>query len=379
MSDQKIVLIGPVYPYKGGIAHYTSLLINNLSKSYDIKIISFKRLYPHLLYPGIMQKNYLDKTFEIFGVEYLIDSINPISWIWTAKKIISIKPDLIVFQWWNPFFAPSYLVIIEIFKLFAKAKILFICHNVLPHEKLPLDRWLTKAILRKGDCHLVQSLEDEEKLLSIVPNAKYKKVPHPSYSIFKSENVSKKEARARLGIEDTEKLLLFFGFIREYKGLIYLIKALPQIKEKYPRVKLLVAGEFFHDKDFYFEEIEKLHLQGNIDIYDQYIPDQEVGIYFSATDLVVLPYVTATQSGVVQIAYGFNKPVVVTSVGGLPEVVEHNRTGYVVPPQDPQQIAIAVIDFYKGEKEAVFAANICNQQERFSWDRLVEHIEHLCF
>jgi glycosyltransferase involved in cell wall biosynthesis len=379
LIDQKVVLVGPVFPYKGGIAHYTSLLFNNLSKRYDTTLISFKRLYPKLLYPGKMQKDYQSKTFEVMSVEYLIDAINPLSWVWTAKKIISIKPDLTIIQWWNPFFAPAYLTMIVVFKMFIKTKVLFICHNILPHEKMPLDKLITKIALKKGDYYIVQSQEDEEKLLRIVENAKYKITPHPSYSVFNIKSTSKNEARIKLGIKNKEKVLLFFGFIREYKGLIYLIQALPRIKNKYPNVKLLIAGEFFDEKYYYLDVIEKLQLQSDILIFDQYIPDDEVNIYFTASDLVVLPYNTATQSGIIQIAFGFAKPVIVTNVGGLPEVVEHNQTGYVVKPQDPQSITEAIIDYFDENKASKFEANIIRQIERFSWDRLIDAIEELSF
>ncbi len=379
LTEQKILLVGPVYPYKGGIAHYNSLLYRSLKDKYDTTLISFKRLYPSFLYPGKTQKDYQNKTFQVKNVEYLIDSLNPVSWLLTVKKVLSQKPELIIFQWWNPFFAPAYLVIIIFSKMFLTTKVLFICHNVFPHEKIPLDKFFMKALLRKSNFFIVQSKEDEANLLRIVPDANYKLTPHPSYSIFKSANISKEEARAILGIPDAEKVLLYFGFVRKYKGLIYLIRALPFVIEEFPDIRLIIAGEFFDEKTKYLKEIEKLNLQRSIEIFDKYIPDQEVATYFTSSDLVVLPYVTATQSGIVQIAYGFNKPVVVTSVGGLPEVVKHNQTGYVVHPQRPQQIADAILDYFIKNNESKFINNISEQQERFSWRRMIETIEELCF
>ena len=379
MNEKKIVLIGPVYPYKGGIAHYNSLLFRTLKEKYDTKLVSFKRQYPRALYPGTIQKDYQNRFFQVKDAEYLIDSVNPISWLLTVKKILSNKPELIIFQWWNPFFAPAYLTMIVFYRMFSEVKVLFICHNVLPHEKMPLEKCLVKAVLRKSDYFIVQSKEDEEKLLCMIPDASYKLTPHPSYNIFKSANISKEEARTRLGIVNSKKVLLYFGFVREYKGLIYLIRALPLVKKEYPDIKLLIAGEFFDDRIKYLKEIEKLKLQDSINIYDHYIPDEEVGAFFSASDLVVLPYITATQSGIVQIAYAFETPVVVTCVGGLPEVVEHNKTGYVIQPQDPNQIANAVIDFYSMNNKSKFIKNISRQQDRFSWRKLLETIEDLCF
>jgi glycosyltransferase involved in cell wall biosynthesis len=378
LVNQKIIMIGPVYPFKGGIAHYTSLLFEHLKRNHTVKLISYKRQYPGFLYPGSAQKDYRNKIFQVAEVEYLLDTINPVSWIVTALKIKSYDPALIICQWWNPFFSPAYLIIISLIKLLTKAKSLFICHNVLPHEKMPLDITLTKFIMRRVDCHIVQSLEDEKKLRHIKPDAEIRITPHPTYSAFKNDDLTKDEARTKLGISKHKKVLLYFGFIREYKGLIYLLEAMPAVINEFPDIKLLVAGEFFQNKDGYLNIIEKFNLHGHVEISDRYIPDEEVALYFSAADLVVLPYTSATQSGIVQIAYAFLKPVIVTRVGGLPDVVEDGKTGYLIDPKNSQQIADSIIKFYKGNNEDIFAANISNMEERFSWDKLVETIEDLC-
>jgi glycosyltransferase involved in cell wall biosynthesis len=229
LIKKRIVLIGPVYPYKGGIAHYNSLLFKHLKKKYEVKLISYKRQYPNFLYPGSIQKDYQNKAFQVAGVEYLVDTINPVSWIRTALKIRSYRPTLIIYQWWNPFFAPVYFSIIVLSKLLTKAKALFICHNVLPHEKMPLDKVLTKFLMSKVDYHIVQSKEDGEKLLNLKPTAEFEVVAHPTYSAFKTDTITKEEAKIKLGIGSCDKAILYFGFVREYKGLIYLIRAMSKV------------------------------------------------------------------------------------------------------------------------------------------------------
>ena len=375
--EKNIIIIGPIYPYKGGISHYTGLLYMALAKKYNVAIFSFKLQYPGFLYPGNEQKDASDSRFETDNTSYTINSINPLSWIATAIKIIKLKPGLLIIPWWNPYFSTCFLTITVLVKLFSKSKVLYICHNVLPHEKLPFQKILAKLTMSRGDSLIVHSIEDEQKLLDLLPKAKCKKHVHPTYNIFKRDDMSFTKARELLNIDNNCKVLLFFGFIREYKGLIYLIKALPRIVKSYSNLKLIIVGEFFQDKDQYLNEIADLDLEKNIEIYDGYIPDQEVGKFFVASDIVVLPYTSATQSGIVQIAYGFYKPVLVTNVGGLPEVVEHKNTGYIVEPKNPEHISDALIDFFKEDRQDEFIANIKSQEERFSWDKMVETIEEL--
>lgn len=374
---KKITIIGPVYPYKGGIAHYSSLLYKALSKSYEMSMISFKRQYPKFLYPGKEQKDFENDHFKIPDTKYLIDAVNPFNWFHAFLKIKKSKPDVVIFQWWNPFFSFSFSFISYLLKWFTAAKIIFLCHNVLPHEKLPLGELLTRITLYSGDYFIVQSMEDEKKLLDIRPGCRYKRTYHPTYNVFKYDDITREEACKKLNINPEEKILLFFGFVREYKGLMYLINALPEIKKAIPNIKLLIVGDFYDGSEKYLKRINELGIDGNIHIYDGYIPDKEVGKFFSACDLVVLPYISATQSGIVQIAYGFNKSVVVTDVGGLPEVVDDKETGYVVKSGDTQGIVNAVLDFYNNKRQAFFTNNIIKSQDKYSWDRMVETIEKL--
>lgn len=373
----RVAVVGPVFPYKGGIAHYTGLLAKELAKTHEVMVFSFSLQYPRFLYPGKTQKDYENDFFRIEGTRYLINTINPLSWLRTGLAILRFAPKLVILPWWNPFFGPAFYVIVFLVKLFSRARVLFVIHNVLPHERLPFDRLLTSCTLKKGDFHIVQSTENEDKLLHILKKPLFRKVPHPNYNAFKQEEISRADARDRLSLPTRAKVLLFFGFVREYKGLMYLIEALPAIIEKLPEAKLLIVGDFFDDKQKYLCRIEELGVASAVAVYDGYIPDREVGTYFSAANLVVLPYESATQSGIVPIAYAFGKPVIVTSVGGLPEVVKDGKTGYVVPPENPGALAESVVRYFEQDKEREFSAEIEIEQDRFSWKRMVGAIEEL--
>ena len=224
----------------------------------------------------------------------------------------------------------------------------------------------------------MQSHLDEKDLLAVKPDANYVVTPHPTYNAFKMKNMSRAEARELLAVGHDSPMLLFFGFVREYKGLKYLLDALPEVKKRIPDISLWVVGDFGDDKDVYLEQIERNRIGDSIRLVEGYVPDQEVEKYFAAADLVVLPYVSATQSGIVQIAYGFDKPVVVTDVGGLPDVVRHKETGYVVPSGNAQEIAKAVISFYQEDRETDWESNIRKQAAEFSWETMVERMEK-CF
>lgn len=370
-DKRKIVIIGPVYPYKGGIAHYTGLLYRALAKVYDVTMVSYKFQYPKLLFKK-EQKDYSNDTFKIENTNYWLHTANPFNCISTARKINKIKPDMVIIQWWHPYFAPCYYILCKCLK---KTKILFICHNVFPHERFPMDKFLTKLTLKKGKCYIVQSKKDADDLKTIIKNPVFKQTVHPTYNAFKIENMSREEARKRLGIEPEKKVLLFFGFIREYKGLKYLIQAMPEIVSKIPDVELLIVGDYSgeDDKKLYTDMIKQCQIENYVKIFDGYIPDREVEKFFAACDLVVLPYISATQSGIVQIAFGFEKPVVVTNVGGLPDVVTDGKTGYVVEPQNPNAITNAIIDFYENDKNKIYAEEIEREKNRYSW----EHMENV--
>ena len=370
---KKLVMIGPVYPYKGGIAHYTGLMYQALSKKYDVKMISFKMQYPRLLYKS-EQKDYSNERFKIDNTEYILHTANPINIISVARRINKEQADAVIIPWWHPYFTPCYWLLTTFLR---NTKVVYVCHNVFPHERFPADRLLTKLTLRKGDAFIVQSKMDAADLLKVKKSPKYRNTPHPTYNAFKIKNMSKEEARKLISLADTEKVLLFFGFVREYKGLKHLLRAMPEIVERYPETKLLVVGDFGTDREQYVELIKLHEMEQHIILQEGYIPDEEVEKYFAACDLVVLPYESATQSGIVQIAYGFDKPVIVTNVGGLPDVVEDGKTGYVVEKMNSSAIAKAVVKYFAEEKQCEFTANVKNEEYRFSWDRMVETVEDL--
>jgi glycosyltransferase involved in cell wall biosynthesis len=374
-EEEKVVLIGPVFPYKGGIAHYTGLMYRALSKKYQVTMVSYRFQYPKFLYKK-EQKDYSNDSFRVEDTKYWIHTANPLNWFTAARKIRRLSPALVIVQWWHPYFAPCYWAMA---KLLQKQKLLFVCHNVFPHERFPMDRLLTKMTLRQGDRFIVQSGKDAQDLLSIIPDAKYEQAVHPTYNAFKFENMTKGHARSLLDISLDEQVLLFFGFVREYKGLKYLIEALPEIEKSCPAVKLLIVGDFGGEetKRGYESLIEAKDVRTHVSIYDGYIPDREIEKFFAASDLVVLPYVSATQSGIVQIAYGFEKPVVVTNVGGLPDVVKDGKTGYVVKPECPQELAEAVVRYFVEGREEEFEENVRKEAYRFDWERMVEAVERL--
>lgn len=366
--QKKIVLVGPVYPYKGGISHYTGLMYRSLTKDNDVYMMSYKLQYPKLLFKK-EQKDYGNDAFKIDNTDFCINTANPFNWIRTVFNIRRMKPDMVIIQWWHPYFSPCYWTIN---KLLGKIKVLFVCHNVFPHESFPMDKFLTKHVLANGDCFIVHSSQDEEDLKSIKNNAVMRKTVIPTFNGFKFEDMSKGDGRKVLNLKEDCKVLLFFGFVREYKGLKHLLKALPKVIEKLNDVKLLVVGDFAGEKESYINLITELNVSDKVEIFDGYIPDKEVEKFFAASDLVVLPYESATQSGIVQIAYSFEKPVIATDVGGLPEVVLDGETGYIVPSKNPEALAKGIIRFFEEEKQQEFSEKIQQEAYKYSWDRMAE-------
>lgn len=372
-NKKRIVVIGPVYPFKGGISHYTGAMIRNLEKDFDVAAVSYKMQYPKILFKK-EQRDFDNDTFKIHNAEYMINTANPFNWISSALKIRRLKPDYIIMQWWHPYFSPCYAGLSAFTKKIPK---IFVCHNVFPHERFPMDKFLTKSVLRKGSAYITHSGMDADDLRKIIKNPCVETTVHPTYNAFKMKDMSRSEARDELKISDDKKILLFFGFVREYKGLKHIISAMPDILKAYGDVRLMVVGEFGEDKENYISLIKETGTGDSIDIVDGYIPDSGIEKYFAAADLVVLPYESATQSGIVQIAYGFEKPVIATNVGGLPEVVIDGKTGYVVEPKDSSALAKAVIRFFAENKADEFAENVRNEAYRYSWDRMNEVVIRL--
>ena len=370
----RICLVGPSYPFRGGIAHYTTLLYKHLRPRHDSAFFSFSRQYPRWLFPGKTDKDNSQIAIKEEGVEATLDSMNPWSWYLTYKKIRAHQPDVVIFPWWIFFWMPQFAFLTRMIHANTDARVLFICHNVVAHESHFIARWCTKYVLTGADLFLVHSSEDLKNLKAMIPQATVKQVFHPSYDQFPRTDLSKESARRLLGVDG--HVILFFGFVRPYKGLDYLLDALPRILAE-QQVKLLIVGEFWRDKARYLQKIKTLGIDDAVQVSDAYVSNEEIERYFVAADLLVMPYTSATGSGIVQLSFGFGLPVVVTSVGALPEVVKDGETGFVVPPMDSEVLAEKVLAFFKNGLGKTFAENIDREKYRFTWNHLIGTIEEL--
>ncbi len=369
----KFVLVGTAYPHRGGIAHYIALLARALGEAgHEVKVISFTRQYPSILFPGRTQDDAGPEAIRVDS-ERLIDSIGPASWLRTARRIREIHPDLVVFKYWMPFFAPAYGTIVRRVRG-AGIRTCFLLDNVIPHERRAIDLAFTRYGLGPVDCFVAQSGSVAADLRRFRPHAPMAEVPHPVYEIF-GEEADRAGARRRLGVAANE-VALFFGFIRGYKGLMDLLRAVALIPRERD-FQLLVGGEFYDDDKPYRALIAELGIAGRVVLHDRYIPNQEVADFFAAANVAVLPYRSATQSGIIQIAFNFNRPVITTDVGGLPEVVRAGEVGEVVPAEDPEALAAAIVDYFDAGKEAVYTPRVAEEKKRYSWTRLVEALEIL--
>lgn len=377
MTDRirrRIALVGPAAPFRGGIAQFTDTIASGLrDRGHHVYVATFKRQYPAFLFPGKTQFDQEKKALA--SAERLIDSVNPVTWVKTAKQILRRDVTAVAFQYWMPYFAPAYATIAGRLKNHG-IRVLAVVHNVVPHEKHVGDDRLGRYFLEKCDAYLTLSDAVAEDLREMGMTAPSETVAHPVYQHF-GEAIPRDEARRRLGVPGDAELLLFFGFVRPYKGLRTLLEAMRGIAAERPNVRLIVAGEFYEDEASYRDMIDDLELGATVDVRADYIPESEVRTYFSAANLVVQPYESATQSGVVQTAYNFDRPVVVTDVGGLAEVVPDDQAGYVVPAKDPAALAEAVVRYFAEAKEDAFVDGVKREKERYTWTRLLDVLEQM--
>ncbi|PKV76434.1 glycosyltransferase [Pontibacter ramchanderi] len=377
MAGRRIVIVGPAHPLRGGgMSTFNERLAGAFQEAGDeVEIVSFSLQYPSFLFPGKSQFTN-EPAPEGINIKPLINSVNPISWVRTGNYIRHRKPDLVIFRYWLPFMGPALGTIARLIGRNRYSRILAITDNVVPHEKRPGDVPFTKYFLSACHGFLTMSRAVQQDLKLFEPNKPSLYLPHPLYDNFGLAE-SKAEACTALGLDLNFKYLLFFGFIRAYKGLDLLLEAMaiPAL-QAIPDLKLLIAGEFYEEAKPYHDLIEKHGLQDKLVLRTDFIPNAEVRHYFCAADLVVQPYKHATQSGVTQVAYHFNKPMVVTHVGGLAELVPHGEVGYVVAPQ-PQEIAAAILDFYNNGRNEIYAQNIARYKQRFSWSRFVAAVYEL--
>jgi D-inositol-3-phosphate glycosyltransferase len=364
----KIVITGTAYPYRGGLAAYNERLARQLhDEGHEVQIITFKLQYPGFLFPGKSQ--FLDgPPPDDLNIERRINSINPLNWISVGLRIKATKPDILIIKYWLPFMSPCFGTITRIVRSNHHTKVISIFDNVIPHEKHFSDRLLTKYFITSIDGAITMSQSVQDDLSSFRGDIPSRLNPHPLFDNF-GLPADRKVALEKLGLDPDIHYLLFFGFIRRYKGLDLLIRAFADERLRNTGLKLLVAGEFYEDDRFYKNIVGEYNLEKEIIFFDRFINDNEVRYFFSSADLVVQPYRDATQSGVTQIAYHFEKPMVVTDVGGLREIVADGQCGYVVKP-DPQAIADAIADYFNNDRKDPFTTNIKKEKEKFSWSRM---------
>jgi len=370
----KNILIGPAFPLRGGIANFNEALhLQYLRQGDDSQIISYSLQYPNFLFPGKSQFA-TEKPSETYNISTKLNSINPFSWIAIGREIKKAAPEALIIHYWMPFFAPALGTICRIVRQNKKTKIIVICHNIKPHEPRFGDTALAKYFLKKCHGFIAMSKSTLDDLELYTNNTNKAFIPHPIYDTFGTA-VSKAEARAQLGLKSDGKYLLFFGVVRKYKGLDLLLKAMGE--NKMPKdIKLVIAGEFYEDPKIYQELIDVYDLKDRVIIKNEFITSSDVKYYFCASDLVTQTYHTATQSGVSQIAYHFEIPMLVTNVGGLAEIVPHNKVGYVTE-CDPTDIAAHIYDYYTHHREAEFIENIKVEKKRFTWASLTDGINDL--
>lgn len=370
----KNFIIGPAYPLRGGIANFNEALCNAFNdEGIESSVISFSLQYPGFLFPGKSQFE-TEASHPPIQIETVINSINPFNWFSVAKKIVTAKPDYVIIRYWLPFMAPCLGTIARRIKKKSSIKVIAITDNVIPHEKRIGDTLLTRYFVNSCDAFITmsQAVADDLKKLT---SKKTVFTPHPIYNIF-GDVISKQQALKKLGLNPSDKHLLFFGFIRKYKGLDLLLEAMADSKVKALHLKLIIAGEFYEESEPYLYLIKKYGLENNVILKTEYIPKEAVKYFFCAADMIVQPYRHATQSGVTQIAYHFNKPMLVTNVGGLAEIVPNKIAGYVTD-VNANSIANAIDDFYTHNREENFAANVASLKSRFDWTKMVDVISKI--
>ncbi|MBK0402150.1 glycosyltransferase [Adhaeribacter sp. BT258] len=374
--SKKVVIIGPAYPLRGGLATFNERLARAFNEAGDdAEIVTFSLQYPDFLFPGQTQFS-TDPAPKDLKIKALINSVNPLSWLKTGLYLKKQKPDIVIFRFWLPFMGPALGTIAHIISGNKHTRILAITDNVIPHEKRPGDWVFTKYFLSACHGFITMSRSVLEDLKKFVPEKPAVYHPHPLYDNF-GESQPKTVAKTALKLDPETNYLLFFGFIRAYKGLDLLLEAFADERlAKLKNVKLIIAGEYYEDAEPYEKLIQKYNLENRLVRATDFIPNSQVATYFSAADLIVQPYKNATQSGVSQIAYHFDKPMLVTDVGGLAELIPDGKVGYVTQP-NTKAIADAIYDFYTSGKEAYFIEQVKFYKQQFSWKAMLGAIEEV--
>lgn len=368
---KKIIIIGPAFPLRGGgMSTFNERMARAFMQAgHTVSIYTFSLQYPSFLFPGTSQYS-TEAAPQGLDIKVLINSINPFNWIKVGNSIRKESPDIIIVRYWLPFMGPCFGTILRIAKKNRHSKIICIADNVIPHEKRPGDKAFTKYFIKPIDAFITMSEKVLADLKSFT-NAKATYIPHPLYDNF-GEKISREMARANLAIGKESFVLLFFGFIRKYKGLDILLDAMALLKNKIPHLKLLIAGEFYDDKKQYEDQIKRLGIENDLILNTSFIADNDIKNYLCAANVVVQPYRNATQSGVTPLAYHFEIPMIVTNVGGLPSLVPDNIAGLIAEP-NARSVAEKIEEFYnKGENH--FLPGLKEEKKKYTWDKMVNSI-----
>jgi glycosyltransferase involved in cell wall biosynthesis len=369
------IIIAPAYPLRGGIASSTERLAYELkSHGYEVTIYTFSLQYPSIFFPGKTQYSE-DPPPKGLNIKVKLNSINPINWWEVGKEISKLKPDLVITRFWIPFMAPSIGSVLRLIKRNKPSKTIAIVDNIIPHEKRIGDRSLSAYFINSVDAFIVMSRSVGEEIKQFSATKPQRYIPHPNYDNY-GKAVSREQALSFLKLDPKYNYLLFFGFIRDYKGLDLLIKALNDERIKKMPLRLIVAGEYYADEAKYLNLIRSEDVENQVILKTEFIPNEEVKYYFCATDLVVQPYKTATQSGISQLAFFYDKPMLATNVGGLPEIIDHQKSGYIVE-VEPSAIADAIVDFFQNNRAESFIKEVIENKKKYSWENMVRGIEEL--
>lgn len=372
---KKVVLVGTAHPFRGGLASYNERLIKEFKDlGDDASIETFTLQYPNFLFPGKTQYSDSPKP-EGIEINETVSSVNPFNWIKIGRKIKKQKPDYLIFKFWLPFMGPCFGTITRIAKKNKHTKVISIIDNIIPHEKRIGDKVLSNYFVKPIDGFVAMSQSVLDDLNTFDSNKPKLYNPHPLFDNF-GELISREAALKELNLSPENRYILFFGFVRDYKGLDLLLDAYADSRFIEMNVKLIVAGEYYNNEEQYTEQIKRLKLENEVILRNDFIPNEEVKNYFRVADIIAQPYKNATQSGVTQIGYHFEKPMLVTNVGGLAELIPHNKVGYVVEPNS-QAIADALVSFFKDNKKEEFERNVKLEKEKFSWKKMVDTINTL--
>jgi glycosyltransferase involved in cell wall biosynthesis len=374
LAKKKILILGTAHPFRGGLAAFNERLAEELQQTDEVDIWTFTVQYPGFLFPGKTQYATEPPPAHL-RIRRIINSVNPLNWWFTGRKIRRMAPDLIMVRYWLPFMGPCLGTILRIAKKGRRIKVVSMLDNVVPHEKGPGDVMFTRYFLKPVDAFIAMSQSVLNDLRRFEPEKPAQLIPHPIYDNY-GPILPKAVAREHLKLDNNKRYILFFGFIRQYKGLDLLLQAMGDERLRRLGVHLIVAGEFYEDAAPYHKLIEELQLADRVLLHTEYIPNEAVKDYFCAADLVVQSYKSATQSGISQIAYHFEKPMVVTNVGGLAETIPDNKVGFIVEPE-PGAIATAVEKYYRDQREADMTAALRIEKQQYSWQRLAAELHRL--